>query len=172
VFNVIHPCDLPARDGTGRPHNAKIDSMKKAQHPPWMPAPQYSATLSGLSLNLLVRDVSAAVAFARAVLAAEVVYEDEDFAVFRRPGCEWMVHADHTYLDHPLSTSLAGGVERGVGAELRLYGLDPDAAESAARANGYTVFVPAKDKPHGLREAYLLDPDGYLWVPGVLLPRP
>jgi len=21
------------------------------------------------------------------------------------------------------------------------------------------------DKPHGLREAYLIDPDGYIWVP-------
>ena len=145
--------------------------MKKAQHPPWMPAPAYSATLSGLSLNLLVRDVAASAAFARSVLGADVVYEDEDFAVFRRPGSEWMVHADHAYLDHPLHGSLASDVERGVGAELRLYGLDPDAAEAAARAHGYAVLAPAKDKPHGLREAYLLDPDGYLWVPGVVLAR-
>ena len=25
----------------------------------------------------------------------------------------------------------------------------------------------AMDKPHGLREAFLIDADGYLWVPGV-----
>jgi len=27
----------------------------------------------------------------------------------------------------------------------------------------------ALDKPHGLREAYIIDQDGYLWVPGVPL---
>lgn len=146
--------------------------MKKTQHPPWMSGAQYSATLSGLGLNLLVRDIAATTAFARTVLGAEVVYADEDFAVFRLPGAEWMVHADHTYLAHPLAGSLSSGAERGVGAELRLYGIDPDAAEAAARANGHTVLVAAKDKGHGLREVYLLDPDGYLWVPGVLVPRP
>ena len=26
--------------------------------------------------------------------------------------------------------------------------------------------IEATDKPHGLREAYILDPDGYCWVPG------
>jgi hypothetical protein len=28
----------------------------------------------------------------------------------------------------------------------------------------------ALDKPHGLREAYIIDQDGYLWVPGIPLP--
>ena len=34
---------------------------------------------------------------------------------------------------------------------------------------GYTVLAGAMDKPHGLREVYLLDQDGYLWVPGIAL---
>ena len=55
------------------------------------------------------------------------------------------------------------------GAELRLHGRDPDDAEAAARALGLTVMAGAMDKPHGLREAFIIDPDGYLWVPDVPL---
>jgi uncharacterized glyoxalase superfamily protein PhnB len=41
---------------------------------------------------------------------------------------------------------------------------DPDVAVAAAIAGGYEVLEPADNKPHGLREAYILDPDGYVWV--------
>jgi len=54
---------------------------------------------------------------------------------------------------------------RGAGIELRLYGTDPDAAEGRAREAGAIVLAGAIDKPHGLREAYILDGDGYVWVP-------
>jgi catechol 2,3-dioxygenase-like lactoylglutathione lyase family enzyme len=118
-----------------------------------------------------VREVARALPFHREVLGAEVVYHDPDFAVLRRDGVEWMLHADHAYDQHPLQASLAGDGARGVGAELRLHGRDPDEAEAAARRLGYQVLAPATDKPHGLREAYLLDPDGYLWVPDVPVPR-
>ena len=65
------------------------------------------------------------------------------------------------------SGSLTDGSHRGVGAELRLHGLDPDGAEARARARGDTVLAGAIDKPHGLRECYLVDPDGYIWVPDI-----
>ena len=141
--------------------------MKLRTGDPWMPAPDYGRSLHGLSVNLLVRDVEAALAFYRDVLGAEVVYSDPDFAVCRRGDVEWMAHADHTYEAHPLHASLAQDLARGVGAELRLHGCDPDAAEAAARRLGFTVLAKAQDKPHGLREAYLLDADGYLWVPDI-----
>ena len=144
--------------------------MKLRTGDPWMPAPDYGRSLRGLGLNLLVRDVAAALPFHRDVLGAEVIYSDPDFAVLRRGEAEWMLHADHTYLDHPLHASLGRDHPRGVGAELRLHGCDPDAAEAAARRLGCTVLASATDKPHGLREVYLVDPDGYLWVPDV--PRP
>jgi hypothetical protein len=35
----------------------------------------------------------------------------------------------------------------------------------AAQACGSMVLQPATDKPHGLREATILCPDGYMWVP-------
>ena len=84
-----------------------------------------------------------------------------------------MLHADHTYRDHPLYGSLADAdLVRGIGAEIRLHGRDPDAAEATARELDYTVLAGAMDKPHGLREAFILDPDGYLWVPDVPVGAP
>jgi catechol 2,3-dioxygenase-like lactoylglutathione lyase family enzyme len=145
--------------------------MKLRTGDPWMPATQYSRSLRGLTLNLLVRDVARSLPFHRQVLGAEVVYSDPDFAVLRCGDVDWMLHADHTYLDHPLHASLADDGPRGVGAELRLHGCDPDRAEAAARQLGATVLAGAQNKPHGLREAYLVDFDGYLWVVDVPLPR-
>jgi hypothetical protein len=51
--------------------------------------------------------------------------------------------------------------------ELRLYGVDPDQAEAAARRRDAVVLAGAADKEHGLREAYIVDDDGYVWVPSV-----
>ena len=137
---------------------------------PWMSPPDYGRSLpSGLGINLLVRDVAGAVRFATEALGATATYADDDFAVLRLVGAQWMVHADHTYLDNRLTGIVAGAETRGAGVELRLYGVDPDEAERAARAGGWTVLAGAMDKPHGLREAVLVDEDGYVWVPGVAL---
>ena len=110
--------------------------MKLRTGDPWMPGSVYGRALRGLTLNLLVRHIDAALPFHREVLGAEVVYSDPDFAVLRYGEVEWMLHADHTYLEHPLHPSLAEAGPRGVGAELRLHGRDPDAAEAAARRLG------------------------------------
>ena len=137
-----------------------------------MPADEYGRGLSGLGINLLVSDVAASVAFAETVLAASVVYADADFAVLRAGDAEWMLHADHAYEDHPLHGFVSGLEGRGAGAELRLHGRDPDEAAAAARDAGYIVLAAAADRPHGLREAFILDPDGYCWTPDVpITPR-
>lgn len=132
---------------------------------PWMAADALGRTLRGFGVNLLVRDIEASVAFATRVLGAAVVYADADFAVLRHGEAEWLLHADHTYADNPLHGFVAEESGRGAGVELRLYDRDPDAAEAAARADGYVVLAGATDKPHGLREVYLLDADGYCWIP-------
>lgn len=141
--------------------------MKLRHGDPWMPAAAYSKTLTGLSVNLLVREIAPAIAFQRDVLGAEVVYSDADFAALRGYGGTWNLHADHTYDDHPARTALAPPQQRGIGAELRLHGCDPDTAEAAARRLGHRILAPVMDKAHGLREVYIVDPDGYLWVPDV-----
>jgi catechol 2,3-dioxygenase-like lactoylglutathione lyase family enzyme len=145
--------------------------MKLRTGNPWMPATQYAHSLSGLTLNLLVRDVARALPFYREVLGAQIIYSDADFAVVRHGDVEWMLHADHTYLDHPLHQVLSNNVPRGTGAEIRLHGCQPDQAEAAARRLGFTVLAKAQDKPHGLREAFIIDGDGYLWVPDVPVER-
>jgi len=134
---------------------------------PWMTAADYGRSLKGLSINLLVQNIDRAIEYQTNVLGADVVYADPDFAVLKGYGAEWILHADHTYSDHPLHGFLGGKLGRGVGVELRLHGCDPDVAQEKARDRGEVVLADAMSKPHGLREAYLVDPDGYLWVPDV-----
>ena len=143
--------------------------MKKRTGDPWKPAPAYSKDLGGLTVNLLAQDMGRATAFARDVLGATIVYADQDFAAVEGFGSRWCLHADHTYNNHPLSGSLADTPVRGIGAELRVMGCDPDLAEKCARQNGFTVLAGALDKGHGMRESYILDADGYCWVPSITL---
>lgn len=146
--------------------------MKKREGDSWIPADEFGRSLRGFDVNLLVAEIERSVHFQTEVLGAEVVYADPDFAVLRAQGGEWMLHADHTYRDHPLNGSLGSesAIARGVGVELRVHGCDPDLAEARARELGFTVLAGAMDKPHGLREAYLIDADGYVWVADVPLP--
>ena len=135
-------------------------------------AEEYGRSLKGLGVNLLVRDVDRAITFAETVLGARLVYGDKDFAVLRQgpagpSQAEWMLHADGTYHSHPLPGLLSDVHIRGAGVEIRLYACDPDQAVAAAQAHDYHVLAPAADKPHGMREAHILDPDGYCWVPSL-----
>ncbi len=134
---------------------------------PWVPADQYGRSLSGFSVNLLVSDMDAALHFQTTVLQAVVVFRDARFAVLQGYGGEWMLHRDDTYRNHPMGAQVSENIRRGAGVELRLHGCDPDQAEAAARKSGYQVLSPATDKPHGLREVYILDRDGYTWVPDI-----
>lgn len=168
--------------------NGENGVVKKrgADETPFMAAPDYGRSLVGLSVNLLVRNIARAVEFQCDVLGATRVYADADFAVLRWQApvdparasvpdhaapatapAEWMLHADHTYSNHPLLGLTGDGAVRGAGAELRLHGCDPDAAVARAEQRGCIVLARAADKPHGLREAYIADPDGYVWVPDV-----
>ena len=140
-------------------------AKQRGTREPWMAAPDYGRSLRGFHVNLLVKQVARSVAFAREVLGATVVYDDPDFAVLRHGTAEWMLHADHSYGNHPLLALTGDGALRGAGVELRLHDHDPDKAAADAARHGYTVLAPPADKPHGLRECYIADPDGYVWVP-------
>ena len=145
--------------------------MKKrtdAQRSAFIPGDVYGQLLPGFTVNLLVRDVDIAVPFYREVLSATVHYADPDFAAVRVANLELMLHADHTYEGHTWYGPLQKGDRRGLGAELRLLGLDPDAVEERAKAVGAVVLRPAATKRHGWREVMVEDPDGYVWAVGVL----
>ena len=136
---------------------------------PWMPGFRYGALLPALSLNLIVRDTERAAAFYRDVLEGEIHYQDVDFAAVRVGPAEVMLHADHTHDEHPWHAALRTPATRGLGAQVRLLGIDPDAVEARARAAGAEVALPATDKGHGWREVLVRDPDGYEWAIGVLI---
>lgn len=142
---------------------------KKRRGDPWVPAAEYGRRLPAVTVNLIVADVDRSVAFYRDVLDAKLHYSDPDFAALEAAGVEFMLHADHTYEDHPWHADLVAGRPRGLGAELRLLGVDPDGVESRAREHGTTVVRPAADKAHGWRETMVADPDGYVWAVGVAI---
>ena len=134
-----------------------------------MSAADYGRTLSGLSVNLIVRDIGRSVPFYTDVLEMRRLYSDEDFAAFERDGVRLQLHADHTYAGMPWAARLTDSSPRGLGAEIRILGIDPDAAEKRARDAGFTVAVPVRDWPHGWRDCLLEDPDGYTFAVGVPL---
>jgi catechol 2,3-dioxygenase-like lactoylglutathione lyase family enzyme len=137
---------------------------------PWLTPPEYGRTLTGASLNYLVRDVERSVPFYVDLLGFRSHYADPDFAALEGHGIKVQLHADHTWERMPWHERLAAGEPRGLGAEVRILGPDPDATEGRAREAGFTVVLGATDfAGHGWREVYLEDPDGYLWVVGRLL---
>jgi len=139
---------------------------KKRVGDPWMPAPAFSRTLPrGIGLNLLVREIEPARAFCADVLGGKIVYADPDFAVVELAGSVLMLHADHTYDRHEMAGVIEGAEMRGLGAEFRIYGVDPDIIEERARHAGFIILSGSIDKPHGMRECYIVGPDGYVFVP-------
>jgi len=143
--------------------------MKKRQTQPSMTAADYGRTLQGLSLNLIVRDVARSLPFYTQVLGLTALYSDADFAALEGHGVRLQLHADHTYERMPWAARLGQDGPRGLGAEIRILGIDPDAAEKRAREGGFTVAVPVRDWPHGWRDCLLEDPDGYTFAVGVPL---
>lgn len=128
--------------------------------------PDLGRSLGGLTLNLLVRDIAEEVAFLGAVFGMAAHRVSRDFAILIYAGQPVQLHADHTYSSNPLLSLLPEAGARGAGIELRLHETDPDAAVAAAERHGGAVILQAAtDKPHGLREAFVLDPNGYCWVP-------
>lgn len=135
-----------------------------------VPADAFGRSLRGLGLNLLVRDVAEELAFLTGVLELTAHRVSRDFAIVTGGGALVQVHADATYHANPLLGLLPETPPRGAGIELRLYDIDPDTAAARAEAQGAPILQPPTDKPHGLREAFLLSPNGYCWVPSRPLP--
>ncbi len=140
--------------------------MKKSSTTPFMAAPDYGQSLSGFTINVLSGNLPRALVFQRDVLQAEILHQDEDLLILRGYGSNWMVHADHTYDKHPLLADTRNETRRGAGVELRLHDCDPDAVAARAQEHGFRVLDGPRDQPdHGLREAHIIDDDGYIWVP-------
>ncbi|OAN72099.1 glyoxalase [Rhodobacteraceae bacterium EhC02] len=133
-------------------------------------AADFGRSLSGLGLNLLVRDVPREARFLVDVFGMQAHRLSQDFAIISYHGQLLQLHADGTYHANPLLSLLPESGPRGAGAELRLFQSDPDQAAARVDAAGGMILQPPTDKPHGLREAYIMDPDGYVWVASRPLP--
>ena len=144
--------------------------MKKRTKQPWMAAGDFGHSLPrGIGVNLLVREIAPMEDFCRDVLGAQIIYADEDFAAVQLLGSVFMLHADHSYLDNPMTGVIAGVETRGAGLEIRLYGADPDRIEVMARKHDHIVLAGSVDKPHGIRECHIVGPDGYVFVPSLAI---
>lgn len=127
-------------------------------------AAEFGASLRGLGLNILSRDVAALAQRLASVFDMSAHRISADFAIMRYGASVVQIHSDATFASHPLLGLLPENPPRGAGIEIRLYDTDPDAAAARAEAQGMTLLQPPTDKPHGLRECTLLCPDGYAWV--------
>lgn len=128
-------------------------------------ADAFGRSLRGIGLNLLVRDVPEQCAFLRDLFDMRAHQVSADFAIVTYGEQVFQLHSDGTYHSNPLLGLLPETPPRGAGIEIRLYDSDPDAAAKHAEAAGGTLLQPPTDKPHGLRECYILCANGYAWVP-------
>lgn len=128
-------------------------------------AEDFGKSLRGIGLNILVRDVRATASFLEDIFELSVHRLSNDFAIVQYGDDVFQLHADGTYHENPLLGLLPENPPRGAGVEIRLYDTDPDEAFKRAEQRGAMVLQPPTDKPHGLRESYILCDDGYAWVP-------
>lgn len=131
-----------------------------------VPAAEFGHALRAISVNLLCRDVLAEAAFLVAVFGMQAHRTSADFAIVLHAGQPLQLHSDGTYANHPLPGLLPESGPRGAGIEVRLHEADPDlAADRAEAAGGVVLQAPTDKSAHGLREAVILSPSGYAFVP-------
>lgn len=121
-------------------------------------------SLTGVGLNLLTRDAAALAAFVADVFGLRVVRSSADFALVLHQGQLIQFHSDAAYAGHPLQNLLPENPPRGTGVQIYLFDTDPDLAAARAEAAGGMVLEPPRDKPHGLREATILSPEGHAFT--------
>ena len=134
-------------------------------------AQAFGHSLRGISVNLLCRDVQREVAFLTGVFGLTAYRTSRDFAIMVHGGVPFQLHSDGTFAAHPLFGLLPEAGPRGAGIELRLPGVDPDAAAARLAVFDAVLLQAPTDKAgHGLREAVILCPEGYAWVPSLPMP--
>ncbi|MCZ8271115.1 VOC family protein [Rhabdaerophilum sp.] len=133
--------------------------------------PEIGRTLTPFGINLLVRDGKRTAAFLTEVFGFTQIRLGDGYGLFRLGSILIQIHEDAVYAEHPLPSLLPEAGARGAGIELRLFESDPDDAEARAKSRGDMILRETLDRPHGLRECFILDPDGYCWVPSKRLPE-
>ena len=130
-------------------------------------AGEFGRSLSGIGLNLVVKDVRRLADFLTTVLGLKSHRLSADFAIMTYGDDVLQLHADHTYHSHPLPSLLPETGARGGGIEIRLYETDPDSAIEATNAHSHEAVIlkEPENHMHGLRECVILCENGYAWLP-------
>jgi catechol 2,3-dioxygenase-like lactoylglutathione lyase family enzyme len=115
-----------------------------------------------LRLELFVADMERAIAFYRDVLGFKLLRRD--------PGYASVGHGDVVFGLGPIAKLPESGgyftrprlaQERGLGVEIVLEVDDVRAAHAAVVGSGYPILEPLQERPWGLTDFRLADPDGY-----------
>lgn len=125
-------------------------------------------SLRGVGVNLLCSDVPRMAAFLGGCLGLTLHRVEADFALAGHGEALIQLHSDAAFGGHPLMALLPDNPPRGAGVQVYLFGVDPDTACARAEAAGGQVIEPPTDKPHGLREATILAPEGQAFSPAVV----
>ena len=129
----------------------------------------YGQSLTGIGINLLVKDVLNTAEFLRDVFEMVIIRADKDFAIIGYGKEHFMLHHDATYAENALISLLPEAGARGAGLEIRLYDTDPQTAQNQAEklSNQYgcSVLIECADHPHGLHECFILSREGYCFIP-------
>ncbi len=128
-------------------------------------AGDFGRSLTGVGVNLLTRDVRVLAAFLAEVFGLKIHRLSNDFAIIAHGNVVFQLHGDGTFHANPLPQLIPENPPRGGGAQFYLFGIDPD--DAVAKASDHMVIEQPANKPHGLREATILSPEGYAFSPAV-----
>lgn len=117
----------------------------------------------GMRLELFVEDMEASIAFYTQVLAFEVTrHEPDDYASLRWGnailgiGPVAKLLKEGGYFGRDISSR-----RRGLGVEIVLEVDDVEEWHVRVEASGHPILEPLQDRPWGLRDFRIADPDGY-----------
>ena len=118
---------------------------------------------AGLRLELFALDMEASIAFYTRVLAFELArHEPGDYASLRLGG---VVLGIGPVAKLPEEGGYFGreiaALRRGLGVEIVIEVDDVDGWHERVAASGHPILEPLRDRPWGLRDFRISDPDGY-----------
>ena len=111
---------------------------------------------------MFVQEMGVAVAFYTGVMGFDLVCEEPGYVSLRRGevilglGPISKLPAEGGYFTRDIAEH-----RRGLGVEIVLEVDDLDAYHAQILASGYEVFEPLRERPWGLRDFRVIDPDGY-----------
>ena len=153
-----------------------MNTQLSKSHLKTIQADRFGVQLHGIGINILVKNAKSYAEGLRDVLGVEIIRAEEAFALVVAPSFKpasdevpvtslFQIHADFTYHQNPYLNLMPENEARGLGVELHLFECDPDEAAKKAESDpDWNVLQKPTDKPHGVRETYLLDGHGYCWV--------